>query len=90
MLTHFESLTGKGVKASVGTEDFFLGNVNLLTEMNVNVSTEIMNIASTWQKEAKTVVYFSDKTDVIAILAIADKIKSTSAAAIDALQKKTN
>jgi Cu2+-exporting ATPase len=87
-LTHFESLTGKGVKASVGTEDFFLGNVNLLTEMNVNVSTEIKNIASTWQKEAKTVVYFSNKTDVIGILAIADKIKSTSAAAIEALQKK--
>jgi Cu2+-exporting ATPase len=87
-LTHFESLTGKGVKASVGTEDFFLGNVNLLTEMNVNVSKEIKNIASTWQKEAKTVVYFSNKTDVIALLAIADKIKSTSAAAIEALQKK--
>jgi Cu2+-exporting ATPase len=66
-LNNFESLTGKGVKASVGTEDFFLGNVNLLTEMNVNVSTEIKSIAFTFQKEAKTVIYFSNKTDVIGI-----------------------
>lgn len=87
-LTNFESLTGKGVRASFEGEDFFLGNGKLLTEMNVAVSEEIKNTASGWQSEAKTVIYFANKMNVIGLLAIADKIKSTSSEAIVVLQNK--
>jgi Cu2+-exporting ATPase len=41
-----------------------------------------------WQEEAKTVVYFARGTELIVFIAIADKIKDTSAKAIQGLQKQ--
>src|SRR6266567_2787990 len=43
--------------------------------------------AAQLQENAKTVVYFSDDKNVYAVIAIADKIKEKSAAAIKKLQQ---
>lgn len=84
----FESITGRGVTARVNDTVFFIGNRKLIEEKNINLSDSISRLADEWQTEAKTVIYFSDREKLLAILAIADKIKSTSKAAVDALQKK--
>jgi Cu2+-exporting ATPase len=59
-----------------------------MEENAINVSTAIADSASKLQAEAKTVVYFSDDKNILAIVAIADKVKVTSAAAIRSLQAK--
>lgn len=84
----FESITGRGVSALFNDQLFFLGNRKLMEETNILLSQNITALAHEWQAEAKTVIYFSDHEKVLSIVAIADKIKTTSQPAIEALQKK--
>lgn len=93
----FESITGKGVRAQVAGKQYFLGNQHLLTENNIKLTNELKQVGEAWQAEAKTVVYFARSSSplslsnasegkVLALIAIADKVKETSHAAIQTLQ----
>jgi P-type Cu2+ transporter len=84
----FESITGKGVKAYLDNKVFYVGNKKLMNENNLALSNQLETDAVRLQQEAKTVVYFGSDKNVIAIIAIADKIKATSKAAIESLQSK--
>jgi Cu2+-exporting ATPase len=85
-LSAFESITGKGVRASSGGIDYFLGNQKLMDDQSIAITSELRGNVSTWQQEAKTVIYFAGQGSLLAIFAIADKIKATSKSAIEALQ----
>ncbi|MBY0433285.1 MAG: heavy metal translocating P-type ATPase [Cyclobacteriaceae bacterium] len=87
-MTDFESLTGRGVRAIVDHTVYFIGNKKLLHENHINLTTAAEQLATNWQSEAKTVVFFANQKTVLAVIAIADKIKATSKAAIAALQDK--
>lgn len=88
-LKDFDSITGKGVKAADASgKYYFIGNAKLMAENRVHIPQEIQQKASKWQEAAKTVVFFSNEKEVLAVLAIADKIKSTSNSAIEKLKKK--
>jgi Cu2+-exporting ATPase len=84
----FESLTARGVKGSLAGIIYYVGNRKLIDESNVPVSYNIATLASRLQSEAKTVVYFASQENVLAVIAIADQVKATSRAAIEALQRK--
>jgi Cu2+-exporting ATPase len=87
-LEKFESLTGRGVKAKFQDVFYYVGNKKLIEENNIKISNHLKDLAPRLQSEAKTVVFFADQIQVLAVVAIADKIKATSATAISALQKK--
>ena len=87
-LQSFESLTALGVKGELDGKTYFVGNKRLLDENDIKISNESAARAATLQAEAKTVVYFSDDRRVLAVIAIADKIKATSGKAIETLQKR--
>ncbi len=84
----FESITARGVKASANGSHYFVGNRKLMEENGVQLSDAQVATAARLQEEAKTVVYFSNSKNVLAVIAIADKIKATSKAAIEELHKK--
>ena len=81
----FESITGKGVISRTAEDVFLIGNKRLLDDFEVTVSEGNLNQIKTWQDEAKTVVCFARNNKLMAIIAIADKIKDTSAQAITEL-----
>ncbi|MEQ9375039.1 MAG: heavy metal translocating P-type ATPase [Imperialibacter sp.] len=85
-ITGFESLTGRGVRAVSAEEAYYVGNRKLVLEKNIVIDDSLSAEASKWQSKANTVVYFTDSKRVIAVLAIADKIKATSKEAIQTLQ----
>lgn len=85
-LTAFESLTGKGVKAVYNGEIYFAGNKRLLVENNVSVAGELQQQADEWGVLSKTVIWFADRTQTLAVVAISDKIKETSVSAIKQMQ----
>jgi Cu2+-exporting ATPase len=82
----FQSITGKGVKASFENQTYFVGNEKLLREMGVSLNEEMLQYASRLSKEAKTVIWFSNSVEALAILAIRDELKPTSVKAIEQLQ----
>ncbi|KAB7731637.1 heavy metal translocating P-type ATPase [Rudanella paleaurantiibacter] len=87
VLTQFESLTGRGAKGTVEGETYWIGNDRLMREQGLNTSTA-EGQAAQLRQQAKTVVYFADQTQLLALIAIADPIKPTSAAAIRTLQQR--
>jgi P-type Cu2+ transporter len=87
-LESFESITARGVKGTAGGKTYYVGNKKLVEENNIRLSSHLAGQASKLQTEAKTVVYFANNENVLAVIAIADKIKATSKSAIATLQKK--
>jgi Cu2+-exporting ATPase len=83
---HFESITGFGAKAHVANSMYYVGNASLLKTNNISIAPQLESSASKWLSEAKTVIYFADEKQALAIIAIADKIKETSVQAVRDLQ----
>jgi Cu2+-exporting ATPase len=83
----FVSITGQGVKAIVGDYFYFVGNRQLIAENNIPIDSVLSQKSEELSKESKTVIFFADKDNTLAIVAIADKIKSTSIGAIKKLQE---
>ncbi len=85
-VSNFDSVTGKGAKASHNNEIYFVGNKKLLTENNIVIPNQLQQQADEWGKQAKTVIWFSDSKQALSVISISDKIKETSVAAIKEMQ----
>ncbi|QNL48050.1 copper-translocating P-type ATPase [Olivibacter sp. SDN3] len=85
-LSDFESVTGKGVRANVKNKRYFVGNKKLLVENKIALADTLQHQADEWAILANTVIWFSDHEQALAVLAISDKIKETSLAAITQLK----
>ncbi|NGM62742.1 copper-translocating P-type ATPase [Sphingobacterium sp. SGG-5] len=85
-LSLFDSLTGKGAKANYENETYYVGNKRLLTENNITMDGKLAQQAEVWGDAAKTVIWFANSSQALAVLAISDMIKATSVQAIKALQ----
>ncbi len=86
-LASFESITGKGATAEINDRSYFVGNKKLIVENNIQVPEVLQKKADAWSQESKTVIWFADDKQALAVVAIADKIKETSAEAVSKLQK---
>ena len=83
---HFQSITGAGASGVIKNELFYVGNFALLKQNKIVVSGHFKEKMDEWLQQAKTVVFFANKTEALAMIAIADKIKPTSEKAIKDLQ----
>ncbi|MDB5258542.1 MAG: copA [Chitinophagaceae bacterium] len=81
-----ESMTGKGIVAVYNNHQYAAGNAALLSDKNIELPSSLQQKITQWQQEARTVIYFSKNKEVVAIYAIADKIKETSQQAVKELQ----
>lgn len=89
LIEGFDSLTGQGVTAFDKTgEKYFIGNERLMKTNSIHIPTTAKELLNQWQGEAKTVILFANSHKVLAVLAIADKIKATSKSAIETLQQR--
>lgn len=75
----FENLEGRGVKGKINGEEYFVGSPKLSEELNIKIDVEKI---SAFTKQGKTPVLLMSKTEVLAILAIADKPKDNAALSI--------
>lgn len=83
----FERITGRGMQAAFDGNDYYIGNKKLLQESGVPLG-ELREQAKKLQQEAKTVVWFANQKQVLALIAIADQVKETAAEAIANLQQQ--
>ncbi len=83
----FESITGSGLKTTYKNEIFYTGNLALMEEKHIVIPATFKTKADQWLKEAGTVIWFANEKQALAVIALADKIKSTSAEAVRGLQE---
>lgn len=86
-LSGFESITGRGVTGSFDHMTYYVGNRKLIEENSIKLDEFLSHSADTLQQQANTVIYFADSNKVLAVIAIADKVKASSKAAIEALNE---
>ncbi|WP_339757622.1 heavy metal translocating P-type ATPase [uncultured Winogradskyella sp.] len=88
-IVSFESITGMGVQAeNENGSKYYVGNHKLMLDKNIKIDASLMQTAESLEDQAKTVIFFGNEKQVLAILAIADKIKETSKKAIETLQDR--
>lgn len=87
-VSDFESITGFGVKATIDSEIYFVGNKRLLNDNNIPIDTHYAEFIAKHAELAHTLLYFAKGNTLLAILAVADKIKETSITAVSELQKQ--
>lgn len=83
---NFKSITGKGAKASLDNETWWVGNKKLLSDNNIPSSNELLEKANEWSKQSKTVIWFANSKQAIAVIALSDNIKESSVDAIRTLK----
>lgn len=84
----FESITGQGVKGTVQGRTYYAGNLRLLEEHHIALSPGLEAEAIRLAGEAQTVIWLADDSRALALAALADRVKTTSAAAISNLRQQ--
>lgn len=85
---NFESLTGRGVRIQVEGVTYWVGSQGLLEIFQANVPEKVRKQIGKWQEEGQSVVFYGQDATLLAVLAISDRIKPTSAAAVKELKKQ--
>ena len=86
-ISNFKSITGQGIMGECNGSTYLAGNLQLLADHNIDCDRSLVAKAYSWNKEAKTVIYFADSKQLLAIIAITDRIKDSSAKAVELLHK---
>ncbi|MGB6220051.1 MAG: copper-translocating P-type ATPase [Haloferula sp.] len=81
----FASTTAGGVTGTVDGKTIRVGKAGFLTDNGIELPTDLVQEAGTWQEQARTVVWIAIDDSAAGILGIADPIKESSAEAIKAL-----
>lgn len=85
-ISDFESVTGKGIKGVVDGQVYVVGNDSILNDNNIAKAAVLVTKAEEFSMQGKTVVWFSDSTKALAVVAIADEVKTSSKKAVQQLQ----
>jgi Cu2+-exporting ATPase len=86
-ITGFESITGQGVKAMYQHETYFIGSRKLLQEKRIKPDTDLEKVGNEWNGLGKTVIWFFNEKQLLAVIGISDQIKPTSVEAIAHLKR---
>jgi Cu+-exporting ATPase len=84
-VSDFASVTGKGVTGKVGGHAVGVGTIKLLGELGV--SADLNTRADALRRDGATVMFVAVDGHAAGIIAVADPIKATTAAALDSLRK---
>ena len=84
----FGVLDGRGIEGYIDGKRYVAGSMALLEERAIRMDASLRNKAHKWMAEAKTVIALADEEQALGVLAIADKLKTTSTQAIEALHQQ--
>jgi len=86
-IEHFESVTGRGVAGTFGSEKLWVGSEAFVNSLELPIDNDLSERAAKLRNEAKTVIYFADKQRVLGVVAVADRIREVSKQAVEQLQQ---
>ena len=87
-LESFESITGKGIKVVYQGDTYWVGSHKLLKDFSASLSDVLAEMMVQYESDGNSIVYFGRGTEVLAVVAIADQIKPTSAEAVKELKRQ--
>ena len=83
---YFESLTGRGVRATINGVTYFVGSHALVEENNL-CSPQLEMMLQQLEREGKTTIILSTQREPLGVIAIADDVRTESSAVVKALHE---
>nr|WP_304441108.1 heavy metal translocating P-type ATPase [Ignatzschineria sp. F8392] len=83
----FQALVGAGLMGIIAEERYFVGSPRLMVERHIDL-TPFASLIDRHESRGETVVLMSREQDLVALVAIADPVKESSAGAIAALKAR--
>ena len=85
---HFENHPGKGVSGVIDGVHYLAGSRRMVDERALAVDESLERQAARRAAEAQSLVWFADERRVLAVIALADRLREGSCAAVAALQER--
>ena len=86
-LDSFESITGKGVRVIYKGDLFWVGSHKLLKDFNASLPDVMADMMVQYESEGNGIIYFGRENQILAIIAVSDPVKPTSAEAVKELRQ---
>lgn len=87
-VTNFQSITGRGIQATIDEKLWFAGNIHFMNENNIQIPEEALRQYDEWSHESRTVIWLANQQQTVALFSVSDPIKSSSQQAIHDLQQE--
>lgn len=81
----FQSITGKGVKAKVDHQMYYVGSPNLFEELHGTILADRKQTITEMQMQGKTVMVLGTEKELLLLIAVADEVRESSKAVIGKL-----
>ncbi|MEH1946625.1 MAG: heavy metal translocating P-type ATPase [Nostoc sp.] len=82
-----QALPGQGIVGICQEQQVIVGNAIFVQQYVTNLSEELRETVQSWEQEGKTVVWVARGTEVMGVIAIADRVRVEAAATISRLKK---
>lgn len=86
--TGFTAASGRGIRATVDGAEILVGGPNMLREFNLTTPGELADITGSWAQRGAGVLHVVRDGEIIGAVAVEDKIRPESRAAVRALQAR--
>lgn len=83
---NFTALPGNGVSGCIDGCTYYVGSLKWMQEKNITLTATQHQFANNYTHQACSLVALTDGTKILALLALTDEVKSTSATAIKQLK----
>ena len=83
---NLRATAGQGIEADVSGKKIFGGNLKMMQERGIDLGG-FAEKAETLAAEGKTPLFFAEENNLLGVLALADTLKPTSKAAVDAFHR---
>jgi len=87
-LEKFQNIPGKGIRASHAGKTYFAGNLKMIESEGLVIDPEHLLQIRKLQDEARTVVIYGTRKEMLAVIGLADILKPGSANAMKQLRKQ--
>lgn len=74
----FQSITGKGVKAKINNDLYYVGSPSLFETLHGEIEKEIKQLIEKLQSEGKTVMVVGTDFRLLSLIAVADEVRESS------------
>lgn len=79
LIENFTSITGKGIQGTVEGRTYYIGSPSLFEEiLGLHFERHVVDQISALQEQGKTAMVIGTETDLLAVIAVADKVRESS------------
>jgi Cd2+/Zn2+-exporting ATPase len=82
---NFSSITGKGVNGEINGIKYYAGSPSLFSELNPNLLQSNITLINKYEQQGKSVIILGTDKEILVIVALIDRIRSTSNSALSML-----